>query len=315
MGTEKIPGKLSKPHNKVLIVGDLAVDFIFNVEHIKGNINLVRSDPIVGGCAFNAAMGFKQCGGGVIPIVCASVGDDLHGRIIQKKISEAGIIFAGNASKTAITGFTSIIYSEDNNRIIINDSKNSANNYDINTIKKTIDTYQIGRGDIILFVGYAIPRFGIKHCMQLVEIFIKSGAAIAVDLVPHNLFAIEDAANCQKITLADCYELLKHAILLIAEYRTLCGFLGRTPLYGVDGQTEPSTDEIKYICDLFPGVYIDLRYGIGEISMQLIYKKNRGLVKSQKTGYELLEKENRRGFGDILTARTIIEIQTGMVYN
>jgi len=291
---------------RIFIVGDLAVDYILTTEQSGCSLNLIRPEPIVGGCAFNAAMGFKKVGG-LIPILCASVGRDIPGDIILDRIHQEGIGFAGNISQTVMTGFITLIYAGNNNRIIINDST-SANKYDTKMIEQALVEWGIGKEDIILFFSYAIPRFGVKRCMQLMNIFANTGATLAVDLVPHRIYEMEDTVTKKKITLADCNNLFKNVAFLITEYRTLCGLAGQTPTLGIDGYTEPSEEDIKYLCNIFCGQYFDIRYGMGEISTQLIYKKDYGVLDCIKTGYENCSKTERRGFGDILTAQSILYV-------
>jgi len=294
---------------KIFIVGDLAVDYVLTAERLEGNFNLVRPAPIVGGCAFNAAMAFKQIEGAK-PIICASLGQDLPAQIILDRIRRERIVFAGNISKTAMTGFITLIYTGENNRLLIDDNTDTANKYDKKIIERALAKWRIGKEDCLLFFSYAIPRLGVKYCMELMEIFAGTGATLAVDLVPHRLYEKEDMVTQQKITLADCNRLFKNVSLLIAEYRSLCGFTGQTPILGDDGYTAPPKEEINRLCNMFLGQCFDVRYGIGEISTQVIYKKDCGVLECQKTGYEKCLKTERRGFGDILTAQTIMNLNS-----
>ena len=303
----RVQGNQPESQRKIFIVGDLAVDYVLTTERLEGNINLVRPAPIVGGCAFNAAMAFKQIEG-AIPIICASLGQDLPGQIILDRLRQEEVIFAGNTFQGVMTGFITLIYGGENNRILIDDNIDTANKYDKKMIERALAKWSIGKEDSILFFSYAIPRLGVKHCRALMEIFANTGATLAVDLVPHRIYEMEDMVTQRKITLADCNSLFKNVTLLIAEYRSLCGFTGRTPILGADGYTEPPEEEISCLCNMFSGQYFDVRYGVGEISTQVIYKRDYGVLECQKTGYEKRSKMERRGFGDILTAQSIVKL-------
>jgi len=309
----KIHEKIQNFHPKILIIGDLAVDYVlFADRQLKGNINLVRPDPIIGGSAYNAAKAFKHIHK-MMPVICASVGQDIEGQLILDSLRKEEILFAGTVSSTLMTGFVTLIYAGDNDRLIINDSRDSANNYSIDTVQQALSAWQIGKGDFILFLGYAVPRCGISHCIQLMEILNSTGADIVVDLVPHNLHEMKDTLTQLQFTLADCNDLFKHVTLLIAEYQTLCGFMHCSPVRGAQGYTEPPEDginnnSIKNICAAFPGKFFDIRYGIDEISMQIIYKREFGEMERLKTNYEQCLKKERRGFGDKLTAQSIMKI-------
>jgi sugar/nucleoside kinase (ribokinase family) len=305
-----ISRQILETHPKVLIVGDLAIDYIISAEKLTGNVNLTRPEPQVGGCAYNAALGFRRQGTGILPVICASVGNDVLGRLILDKLRQEGLLFAGFVSEKAMTGFITIIYLGEDRRTLINDGNDSANDYDIHTLEKAISACHIGKEDYVLFLAYAVARFGISHCMRLMEVITATGATVAVDMVPHNLFQLSDPVSHRKISLENINSLFCCANIIITEYNTLCGFMGQKPTPGVGTLCELSEEDITLLCGAFPGEYFALRYGLGEISRELICKRPLSstryeILEINKTGYEFLPKERRRGFGDILTAQLI----------
>jgi sugar/nucleoside kinase (ribokinase family) len=291
--------------HQVFVVGDLAVDFVISAEKFTGNVSLTRPEPVVGGCAYNAAIGLRG-EGGLKPVVCASVGQDSLGAFILDTLRREEIIFAGSV-RSAMTGFVTIVYIGENDRLMINDGAGSANDYSIDTIERAITSTHIGRGDYILFPCYALPRLGVQHCAQIMELLSSTDATLVVDLAPHNLFNVKDPVTHRKISAADIKELFKHVRILIGEYTTFLGFLDETLSIGSEARAEPSGQDLNRICSVFPGLYFDIRYGFGNISEQLICRRNGSgysaeILETNKTGYEALPKEKRRGFGDVLTA-------------
>jgi GTP cyclohydrolase II len=286
----------------VLIIADLCVDYLIKIASNEAGAILNRPEPTVGGTGYNAAMAFA--GTGIKPVVFGKVGTDFAGRMIIDELERKKIISLIEISQTKQTSFCTLFYSG-NNRVLIKDDKitTNANDYDLNNLRQTIKLDIITKYDCIFIAGHFLTRCGIEHSRKLMEIALSTGARIVFDTVPHNLYS--------QISLEEFNSVIRDDVeILIAEYRTLMGFLGRIQDCGKNDEDEPTDGDIHAVTVNFRAKIIDIRYGEANISKQIICSCNKNgeafrILEKGNTGFDECSLEECKGFGDKLTARTV----------
>jgi sugar/nucleoside kinase (ribokinase family) len=279
----------------MLVIGDLNIDYVIKEDNVHGGKIVDSPLPAVGGTGFNAAVAFQAAG--LNPIVFGKTGDDLDGQTIRDALSAQKLtVFLGLANDKP-TGNCTLIFVSNHARWMIQ-QRNNANDYDERNLQQVLDLCQIGEGDTAFFVGHPLVRFPISQTVSLLRRIAKTGARIIVDLVPHNLY--------ETVTLEELKSVLDCGVhMLIAEYATLMRFFGHGPI-----AKEPANGDVKQIMDALPMRVLIVRFGVGNISQQQIWKReNDGhlycIDRTDDTGYEKLTGDEKRGFGDRLTARVL----------
>jgi len=284
-----LSGKNGK--TRVLILGDLCIDYTL-VSETGVNAILDIPKPTIGGTAYNAALSFQntEC---TQPVVFGKVGDDPGGRLICAGLEEHGIVSFIETTKVKTTSFCFLIH-EEKNRILIKEDniKMTTNDYDLNNfnILKKLDI--ISKDDFVFFAGHCLTRCGIEHSKKLMEIACSMNAKILFDMVPHNMY--------KQISLENFISVIEdHVYLLIGELNTFLGLMGKEQKY------EPTDEDIAAITNCFNARYIDIRFGEGNISQHILIdcrEKNTNILVKENSGWEKCPPEERRGFGDKLTA-------------
>ncbi|MDR0623237.1 MAG: PfkB family carbohydrate kinase [Treponema sp.] len=289
--------------NYVLVIADLCADYFIKTEGgIEGNIMLNLPEPAAGGTAYNAATAFAETG--IKPVVFGKVGNDLTGRMIMNELETRKIISLIEISPVKKTASCILFYSG-NNRVVIRDDlmAGNANDYDLDNLKKAVNLGVITKDDYIFFVGHFLTRCGTEHSRRLMETALSAGARIIFDAVPHDLYT--------QISLEQFNFVIRDDVeLLVAEYRTLTGLLGRIHGPGKNDEDEPADDGLQDIMKNFRAKIIDIRYGEANISKQIICVRDKNgetfqVLERRGTGFDGSSLEKRKGFGDKLTAATV----------
>ncbi|MDR1901471.1 MAG: hypothetical protein LBQ88_04205 [Treponema sp.] len=284
----------------VFIIGDLNVDYKIELGSLNHQI-INRSKPAIGGTAYNAAKEFRDM---FEPIVFGKVGNDFMGNHIKQQLKEDKITALLDTAMDKATGFCTLLYHGNERWLIKDDQETNANDYDLKNLEKALAISKIDEKDYIFIIGHALIRCGINHTSKLIEQAASTGAHIILDLVPHNMY--------ESVGLAELKSAIKQNIeILIGEFKTLMGF------FGISHQGEsPTMDEVKAIFQNIPVKIIDIRYGIGNISKQIICERSADgkkvfISEEESTGYEFCPIDKRSGFGDQLTATLIAKYDEG----
>jgi len=285
--------------NQILVIGDLNVD---NVVHDidLGDSQSIISERRIGGSGLNSAIAFKN--EKLDPIVFGAVGNDMNGKEITMYLSSKNISNKIRINENKATCLCNILYFNqgDEFRTIYYDIDN-ANEYDSKELAKVLEELNLGDDDYIFICLHILPQtsFDIERCKQFFKLLKTSKAKIIVDIVPHELFNNVSFDELKSILSFKVYA-------IIAEAKTLSGFL---KMKWVSHQI-PTDEDYLFFKEYFNSKYLICRYGIGNIEYQTtLYSDKNGnltfLERDTKTGYLTVPEEEKRGFGDVLTAKTI----------
>lgn len=297
-GTARSPVRSAGDAQRILVVGDLNVDFVMpRIMHTREGAVVEKPDATVGGTGFNGALAFQE--NGFVPVLFGKVGDDQYGRQIRARLREQQFTSMIGLHPTKTTGTCTMVYFEDNTRWLMQDTDN-ANDYDLSNLRLAMDLAGLRKGDIALVVAHPFFRLNIEHCTSLFSVLRSVGVQVVLDVVPHNLY--------KTVTPDDFLRGVAGELLaLIGEFPTLMRLAGREPQH-----ITPETEEYHFIADHYPARHVVARFGQGNISRQTIYRKvGRDYdftARDEPTGYETLPYEQRRGFGDRLTAAALKRI-------
>jgi GTP cyclohydrolase II len=279
----------------ILTVGDLCVDYEMHESSFRSGI-VDKSLPLPGGTGFNAAVAFKKTP--FDPVVFGKIGDDADGRTMQLALESSGIKSIVATSKTLHTGNCHIIFRKANNERFLIKEEHNANDYDIDNLHRAIELCNIGNKDIAFIVAHALGRFGADRWGKILSCFREKKTSIIVDMVPHNLY--------ETVTPVDFKQAINGGVnCLISEFNTLLYLCGEK-----SNRSYPESKDWSLFIKNIPASFIVVRYGIGNISQQTILNRvdstgNYAILEDVQTGYEDLQQEMRRGFGDFLTAELI----------
>ena len=95
---------------------------------------------------------------------------------------------------------------------------------------------------------------------QLLATLKRTGAAIMLDVVPHNMHELNSVDKRHF-----CRAVAKHADMLVGESATLFGLAEIDPPRG-----RPSDDDLKALLEALGVRAIELRYGVGNISRRTV---------------------------------------------
>lgn len=283
--------------SRVLVVGDLNVDFIIPERsfHADGIIDAPR--PAVGGTAYNAAKHFRDAD--LNPVLFGRVGGDAHGKLIEDALSDSGItsLVARDAQKQ--TGTATLVYGDSGKRIMVQHGE-SANDYNLSDIEQALVLSRIGADDIVFLVGHPFVRQSIGECRQLLEMLCGTKARVVLDIVPHNMH--------ERLEVA-AFEAIAHGLVhgVIGETETIAG------LCGVQNPRSPG-DHVRVMEAVFQRLgarLLVLRYGRGGIEKQdVLTFGSDGIVNVLEridTNYLATPPARRSGFGDRLTAAVLVK--------
>jgi hypothetical protein len=88
--------------------------------------------------------------------------------------------------------------------------------------------------------------------------------------------------------------------------------LGRIQNCGENDKDEPTDSDIHDIMANFKAKIIDIRYGEANISKQIICTRDKNgetfqILEKGSTGFDGCSLEDRKGFGDKLTTKTVVK--------
>jgi hypothetical protein len=188
-----------------------------------------------------------------------------------------------------------------NSRILIkNDNlKTTTNDYDPENLKEFIKLNLIQKSDFIFVAGHFLTRCAVEQSTALMETAASIGAKIIFDMVPHDLYT--------KITLEEFNAAVRgKADMLIGEYNTFMGLLGKKHNTEKECAPVPSEHDLRIIMDTFDARIVDIRYGDANISEHILFSRGKNgvtIIQEGGTGYPACSSEKPSGFGDTLTAK------------
>ena len=296
---------LSSPNKRrILVIGDINIDILYH------NVQFGQNRPhkpikTVGGTGINASIAFKN--EDFFPIIFGKIGADYYGEIILNSLNLEKIDSFLEIDKQKPTCLCNIIYFNNNDilRTVFYDSYNT-NDYDINNLKEVISSIHLDNNDYIFLSLYLIPHvdFDLKYCSDFYNVLIETKASIIIDLVPHDIYDL-----CTFSELKFIFD--KPVFAIIAEFRTYMALLNAK--YRTCELIVPHEPEYLEIAHNFKSYYHICRFGTGNISNQSVYSVDDNnsinyIEKDMDTGYTLLESTMKRGFGDVLTSKTLKKI-------
>lgn len=270
------------------------------VDEIYYQVNNVTEKTIleVGGTGLNAALAFQKENFEVI--LFGKVGNDSFGKMIidwvKKNNFENHILI--DAKKK--TGICKLYYSsEDQSSFRLPIDYDDANYFDSELLKEWFGTTKISKNDFVFFTGHFLLRNKFKESIKIAEEFSQTHAKLIFDLVPHKIYN-----DLEVNSLKDIFKI--PIFLTISEYQTLA------LLHGFDRDYIPNIDECNLFFSSINTKYLELRYGKNNISTIMIASKNTQnnsyLVEKKETDFESIDIKRIKGFGDILTAKTLCNI-------
>lgn len=182
----------------VIVVGDLNVD-VFPV----GQLSRPFGDPGIttsvqfsnlsirpGGTSFNIALACIEVG--LVPCVCATVGDDYAGRFLRQELGRLGIYGFYKDSKHP-TGLAMLLWDALGKRLVINSDDNANHDLDLRHLLSCLSSYPAAQ---LMFVnGYSLRRGDTERCATVMDFLHQRDRreapfSILFDLVPHNLYEV-----------------------------------------------------------------------------------------------------------------------------
>jgi hypothetical protein len=128
---------------------------------------------------------------------------------------------------------------------------------------------------------------------------------LIVDIVPHKLY--------EHLSLKQLKDMVgQPPFMWIAEFITFLGLIDRNQARDHPGnEDEPTLGYLIAIASAFAGRYIVCRFGMGNISDEVLFDTAIGPCGTsirRDTGYQTLPENDKPGFGDRLTAELIRRI-------
>ena len=278
--------------NRIYVIGQLNIDYIVPANTPAEQQASVTSSPLVGGTAFNAAKALKQRN--FESIIIGKVGRDRHGDLIKQAIRTAGIGFIVKEEAARPTGCCRIVFSDPDQRCqYYKSSSDDANQFDLDFLKHACD--RIDKEDLVFLAGHFLRHCNTSERKEFIDVLSRKAGPIILDLVPHNIY--------QDLTLAKFNEIVRDtASVIIAEFITLWRLIAPDSLSRAPEEADWESLFANYQAEI-----LVVRYGPGNISKQQIRQRAQPgppliLEPERDTGFANLNSEERRGFGDALTA-------------
>ncbi len=292
---EYFPYEPTPKNSIVLCIGDLMCDYILYCDSLDEGI-FEKPEPIIGGTVINGAIALKNQG--INSIVFGKLGNDAEAKLIVGFLKDHQIGFSLGSSNILNTGSVLLVYyKKENKRLMVYDTNNS-NDYDVGNLKSTLNSFKLCSKDIALLIGHPLYNFPSDYSKNIIDAISKFGLLIVLDVVPHNMYnkVDKDILN---------YIISDKVSVIISEYLTLMKILRVDVL-----SDRPSALEIDKIFSSFRISFLVLRFGgEGNIDIQMIVKRidedSFMVLEENCTGYSLLKNEEKRSFGDVLTAKFI----------
>ena len=285
---------------KVFVTGDLNLDHVI-ADLELGAVNRVHyGKPTAGGSAFNAALAFKQ--EGFDPIVFGAVGDDSAGDSILNELEYYNIGQLVTRDKSRPTAQCNILYFRGRDELrTIHYESNNANSYDAKGLHHAIARANLSPDDYLFSSLYILDQMdrNIEACRPFMNELAATEGRLIVDLVPHELYSFCDIDTVTSL-LAD------NTWLVIGAFGTFCNLIhgGSKPV-----PPAPTRHDCETIARTFNSRYFLCHYGAGGIGYEILFShdlQRQGPEPiSRDTGYARLRTEQKRGFGDLLTAKAV----------
>ena len=285
---------------KVFVTGDLNLDCIWRAVSFGGISRVPPPILQVGGSAYNAAAAFNRAG--FQAILFGSVGTDQNGDLILDSTAKQGVATFVTRHASKPTGTCNLVYFEGDKhlRSVFYPHPN-ANIYDIGALRKALHFATLRADDLIFSPFHLFEQLDHSHykCQEFLQTLTDAGSRVIIDLVPHTLY--------ESLTADELNDMIGGPIyMFIGEYHTFLGLLGRRPS---SGMLSPTYTDCELVANAFRADYFVCRYGIGNISQQLLFRSAKGRLldvgRPTSTGYEEVSASDRCGFGDRLTAETL----------
>jgi 3,4-dihydroxy 2-butanone 4-phosphate synthase/GTP cyclohydrolase II len=283
----------------IFVVGDLNVDYLLSETNLLGQNVKNSPPPVVGGTGFNAARTFKYKG--FEPIIFGKIGNDREGQLIRQELEKVKFRSLVQVSENKNTGRCHLYFDESKQERLLIKEEHNANDYDLNRLKQALVHSGIGEKDHIFIVGHFLVRHNRDDARELMSLLSKTKARIILDVVPHTMH--------REMKLSDFnYAVGDNAHVIIGEYPTLMGLIEPK----VEKDTPDNEDWVAML-KTFRSQFLVVRYGKGNISRQTICTRvgDSGfqILEDEDTGYLYATSEEKRGFGDGLTADFLIKYQ------
>ncbi|MCK5022299.1 MAG: hypothetical protein KAR54_03560 [Candidatus Pacebacteria bacterium] len=316
----------------VFVIGDLNIDII-SYEYIEEKSYINPQKREVGGTGYNAAKSFKDIQ--IEPVIYGKVGDDTDGTTIINQLKNDGILSLIAKDKKKNTGGAFITQINTNkrkfnitsnklksvlgsDRLIMHAStdEDNANDFSVENIITALNLFTIEKNDIAFLPGYVLARFGkdkknikvaVDKTKKIIASLVDRKIKIIFDLVPHDL--------PDRIKFDSLKEVINGKVdTMISETQAIWKYLGYTgpcpESLNLQNTTENEQKEISSflnkMIDEINVKYFVLRHGKGNCSKQSIFevvgKRIKEIECDIDTGYNNISPDERRGFGDRLTA-------------
>ena len=288
---------------KVFVTGDLNVDNIATGVVFGGitRVNAIRR--AVGGSAYNATIAFQDAG--FTPFLHGKIGSDSNGDLIMDELKIRGIHTLINRDAAKPTGTCHIVYSRDHQHLrTVYYTGDNANDYSTASLKRALYSADLGAADFIFasLHMYDQTEQNESTCRAFFALLRDSGAQLIVDIVPHTIYK---SLNVESI----CRIVGSPPFMFIGEYRTYMNLID--PAWG-DRDCTPSETDCRLIANRFAAQYFACRYGIGNISRELLFQRSASSIlllgPERQTGFDGIPDIEKPGFGDRLTADNLRKI-------
>jgi pfkB family carbohydrate kinase len=290
----------------VFVVGDLCMDYIATGV-TTGGITAVPRVARVGGSAFNAASAFATVG---FPTsIFGRVGRDPDGDAVLAAINERGVRSFIDRSERNPTCVCNIVFpSISGESRTIYYWRPNANEYDEICVAVALREAALTPQDLVFTSLHIHEQTGrdAARCGRFFAALAASPARLVVDLVPHRIYEALSIGELKRMVGVQPH-------IYIGEFRTFMNFVDP----GCKLAGEPSASDRLRISDFFPADLIVCRYGIGEISVECVFSGRNPpgslVLPPAQTGYERVADEAKPGFGDRLTAQTLLRLESKRV--
>lgn len=207
-------------HLHCVIIGDANIDIITTLEQTDLKENPCfhsRITTSVGGNGIFFCEAAKEAGFSSVHLLC-SLGCDLAAEEILAYCQRKKLSLINYPSRKQ-TGKAIILYKPDDKRILIADR---GANEDFLIGEKELPSGMINSANILHISGYHLLSMAQSEAVAtLAKAFIKNGAFVVFDTVPHDIY--------ERIDWDEYLKRCVYANAIIAEATTIAGFMGADP--------------------------------------------------------------------------------------
>jgi hypothetical protein len=138
----------------------------------------------------------------------------------------------------------------------------------------------------------------IEACRPFMKEIATAEGRLIVDLVPHRLDSFCDADTINSLLTGNTW-------LMIGNFRTFFNLIHRSS----EPPPAPTRQDCETIAKTFKSKHFACRYGVGDIGYEILFshglQRQAGKPTLRDTGYVRLSPDQKRGFGDLLTAKLV----------